>query len=490
MHLMIVDDERLTRETLATLIDWPSLGISNVELASDGMEALEKTENIRPDILITDVRMPIKDGMKLAEEITCLFPECKILFLSGYSDKEYLFNAIKLRANAYIEKPIDPDQVANAVGIAIEEIKQDRENKTLDIERQDMLRQDFVRKLLSGDICLSKQIALKAGINYENKKWYAETAYIAGGGNPSALLEALNECKTLSDVYVCRAGRFIHILTTNMINGLQKILPKAAGKTDIQLYVGTASGKGGIEIGNRALNESVEAAKNAHYFEKTSVDFESILDNESLKHFAIEIPDSLFSAPDDTKLMITAIFKRIKDCEGMSRPFARDTIYKICSNIVAEAKLYNVPFSPLSSEPETLWQWINQWETLSEVQEALADAFSLIFSKTDKSTHVRRAIEFIEQRIGDCNLSISMVAVHLGLNQSYFCTLFRKEMKKTVGQYITGRRMQKAKAHLAESNAHIKDVAGFVGYVDVAWFIKRFKQTYKMTPSEFKERHG
>ncbi len=490
MNLMIVDDERLTRETLATLIDWQKLGISEVELASDGMEAIEKSKSIRPDILITDVRMPIKDGMKLAEEFVCLYPECKILFISGYSDKDYLFNAIKLRANAYIEKPIDPDQVVNAVEIAIAEIKKDRENKALDIERQEMIRQDFIRKLLSGDIFLSKKIALKAGFSYENKKWYAETTYLADDNDSSALLEALNEYKTLSDVYVCKAGRFIHIITTNMMIGLQKILPNVANNINMELYVGTASGMGGIEIGNKALNESVEAAKNAYYFAKKTVDFESILDNESLKYCEFETPDSLFTSPKDTKLMITAICNKLIDCEGMSRSFAKDTIFKICSNIVSEAKLYNIPYTPLSREPQALWKWLNQWDTISDLREALIDAFDLIVVKTDKSTHVRRAIEFIEQRIGDCNLSISMVAAHLGLNQSYFCTLFRKEMKKTVGKYITGRRMLKAKSFLSESNTHIKDVAWLVGYVDVAWFIKRFKQTYNMTPSEFKDRCG
>ena len=103
----IVDDERTTREYLSALVDWESLGMEVVFTAKDGIDALRNFENKNVDILITDVRMPRMNGVELATNIRAKKPECKILFLSGYTDKEYLKSAISLKVEQYIEKPID-----------------------------------------------------------------------------------------------------------------------------------------------------------------------------------------------------------------------------------------------------------------------------------------------------------------------------------------------------------------------------------------------
>ena len=93
MRLMIADDEQMTRESLLKLIPWSTLGISEVILACDGKDALDIANRKPPDILLTDVRMPLMDGVELAHFFSRLYPRCKVLFLSGYSEKEYLVSA-------------------------------------------------------------------------------------------------------------------------------------------------------------------------------------------------------------------------------------------------------------------------------------------------------------------------------------------------------------------------------------------------------------
>lgn len=90
MKLLIVDDEELTRNGLINLIPWDHLGISHILSAKDGAAALELFYREQPQIVLCDLRMPRMDGVTLAENIKSHSPETSIIFMSGYSDKEYL----------------------------------------------------------------------------------------------------------------------------------------------------------------------------------------------------------------------------------------------------------------------------------------------------------------------------------------------------------------------------------------------------------------
>ena len=105
MKLLIVDDEELTRTGVITSLDWASLGIDEVLQADDGVHGLETARRCKPEIILCDVRMPRMDGISMLERLEKILPDTVPIFMSGYSDKEYLKAAIKLKAVNYIEKP-------------------------------------------------------------------------------------------------------------------------------------------------------------------------------------------------------------------------------------------------------------------------------------------------------------------------------------------------------------------------------------------------
>ena len=122
MKVLLVDDEKYTREGIIENLNWRELGVSVCAVCEDGKSAYEKAQSFKPDILITDVRMPIMDGISLARKIHEDFPYCKIIFMSGFSDKEYLFAAMRLKAVEYVEKPIHLEELSKAIVNAVEEI--------------------------------------------------------------------------------------------------------------------------------------------------------------------------------------------------------------------------------------------------------------------------------------------------------------------------------------------------------------------------------
>lgn len=115
MKLLIVDDEELTRTGLVSSIDWESLGITEILQADDGMNGLEMARLHKPEIILCDVRMPRMTGIAMLERLEKILPDCIPIFMSGYSDKEYLKAAIKLKAVNYIEKPLNPEEIREAI---------------------------------------------------------------------------------------------------------------------------------------------------------------------------------------------------------------------------------------------------------------------------------------------------------------------------------------------------------------------------------------
>ena len=125
MLLLFVEDEFYIREGILASLDWRSLGIEKVETACDGKSG-EEALALCPDILMTDIRMPYKSGLELASLAKQADPDCEVIILSSYSDKEYLFQAISLSTVAYIEKPVDLGELTAAIRQAVERRSQKR----------------------------------------------------------------------------------------------------------------------------------------------------------------------------------------------------------------------------------------------------------------------------------------------------------------------------------------------------------------------------
>ena len=122
MRLLIVDDEKITRNVLLNYIPWSEIGITKIEAAGDGREALEIAKSFKPHIVLSDIRMPKMNGLEFARNLKSEQENCRFIFLSAYSDREYLKEAIQLRAVSYVEKPIKPEEVKEAVKSAVNDI--------------------------------------------------------------------------------------------------------------------------------------------------------------------------------------------------------------------------------------------------------------------------------------------------------------------------------------------------------------------------------
>lgn len=127
--VLIVDDEEWTRISIRELIDWNKLGIYVIQEALHGKMALEMIRREQPDILITDIRMPVMDGLALLERVHTEYPRMQSIVLSGYSEFEYAKKAIVYGVLDYVLKPIDEEELENALWKAVKRLDEEESRR-------------------------------------------------------------------------------------------------------------------------------------------------------------------------------------------------------------------------------------------------------------------------------------------------------------------------------------------------------------------------
>ena len=186
---LLVDDEKIELEGLRDLIPWDKLGIKVIGEASDGMKALKLADALRPDIIISDIKMPGMDGIELIKRLTAIVPKSKVIFVSAYQDFGYAKNAVMLNAFGYVLKPIDFDELFELLDKAVSKIREAnndlRQRKLLlnEVkENQFFLQQQYLHDLVSssqsfGDEKLMEK-AKQLEINFINGSFYTAAVYV------------------------------------------------------------------------------------------------------------------------------------------------------------------------------------------------------------------------------------------------------------------------------------------------------------------------
>ena len=145
--LLIVDDNQIQIQSLLDFVDWKKFGITEIVTAYNGQEGLEAFQAARPDIVITDVVMPIMDGVEMTKKIRELDPNAKFIFVSCYENFGYLKQAMDNDVVAYLLIPIDPAAVEEAINKLIHEIEEERRIESMEHlldESLDVFRENFL----------------------------------------------------------------------------------------------------------------------------------------------------------------------------------------------------------------------------------------------------------------------------------------------------------------------------------------------------------
>lgn len=150
--VMIVDDEPMIRQGLQSLIEWEHYQFEICAVASNGLEALEKYNELKPDLILIDIRMPMMDGLKTIGELRKLGANCKILILSGYGEFQYAQQAIRYHVDGYILKPIDEIELANFIDKISKALQAQQQEQEISEHTRSLLKEEWLKDFVSSEL--------------------------------------------------------------------------------------------------------------------------------------------------------------------------------------------------------------------------------------------------------------------------------------------------------------------------------------------------
>ncbi|MCD7746139.1 MAG: response regulator [Lachnospiraceae bacterium] len=518
MKLLIVDDEELTRVGVVSSINWRSLGIDEILQADDGVNGLEMARLYRPEIILCDVRMPRMNGIAMLEQVEKILPDTVSIFMSGYSDKEYLKAAIRLKTVNYVEKPLDPAEIQEAVLEAIRLYRQ----------KQHSHRGEELHSLQT-----ASRLALLLTMPYEtNQKSISELSDELGLSLSqdtffmSVIIhpQKIPEDPRLSYDSIChRFQDYIDTFDFNCIyieKKLQHIVyfifgngsPFESTITDIVQFIGNcyidfgnyhiAAGEPytGIASAYRSYTDAVVLLQSSFFFPAGTLltsDFLSQIRNEPEEpDFAVSMEAAFEKAVSSMDAgscdrFLEALYQHYDGNHALLPNQVRDLYYKLFL-VLEEASRQRHLTANIPAPAEGIMDAIENAFTYHELHQALSDRTHRFLEEASQAAPENPTIvqikDYISKNYQNELLSVKDISSHVFLSVSYVCTYFKNETGQTLNQYLTEYRMERAKELLQDARYKITDISSKVGYSDGNYFGKSFKKYSGLSPSEYREK--
>lgn len=501
MKLMIVDDEEYTREGIKTAVNWEKAGFDEIMLAKDGAEAYTIARWFKPDLILTDIKMPVKDGISFTREILEHLPRCKFLFMSSYVEIEYFKSALKLSVIDYIIKPIDKKQLLDAVQKAVDSISAEKRMEAMATDNKVLKRQRLVRMLLSGrpdegwvyreceELQLNSRGTFQC-IVVRSRKQDCNDAVL---GKIDEILDKYSDAH-LSD-YVENIG-CICILGCNERSDsmMQTAVREILQFTDTVIGIGITVNR--ILLVNQSYASALRALEMGFYEPAPRV-FEINKTLMNPKNLPPGLYNQLTALLQEEPEGLEGWFVNVMDEIDSSRQYRRESILPMFASLV-RAILHDrigiLRYLDGISQLEEVDACILSMESFQELKEFIfcildarkkADA-----AKNEYSRMVQGILEYVDRNYGNSELSIQEIADYVHLSTTYLNIVFKKELRITLKLYISNYRIEKAKKMLLGKNDRIVDIAEKCGYASANYFARVFKESEGMTPIEYREKYA
>ncbi|CAI6066610.1 helix-turn-helix domain-containing protein [Cohnella sp. JJ-181] len=539
--LMIVEDEPLIREGLKLYFDWPELGVTEIFEAENGTEGIEVALRERPDLVLTDIRMPELGGLEMIERLHPALPDARYVILTGYNDFAYAQQAIRLgRISAYLLKPLQYEESLAAIRDCLEALAAERAASaagTLRAEAHDALQGGLlVKSLLDGeDDGRAERWLASAGFDTPLAYRPLVLAYIPeigaqAGHQWQALAEALLGSAVSALYPDCPGTRTLCYFHRRTLYALA-IVRCEGGAADL------APDAARIE---QAMRESAGGLAPCFYLSAgaaATVPGEAAGGWRQAERLLIGrffYPDRRFFAqpreapvvtggrpphgldPKDKAMLAACLAHEQSDAEETRRWLRElglrsaqadakqtpDRWLALIQEIVGDClrfaykhgieveEIYSVTLLDLSfvadfRDAERLFGWLAEWIVqLGAVYRAgksrPAPQDALIFEQIEA---------FVTQRLNE-DVTLQMVADRFYYNPSYLSRLFKSKLNINYLAFVTEIRVRHAKRYLENPKLLVTEVCAMCGYKSYKHFVKTFRSVAGMSPTEYRKQMG
>ncbi len=503
--VLLVDDEYYIRIRVRKCVDWLALGFDTVLDCEGGREALALMEERHFDLIILDISMPIMDGLALCKEIRSRGYDMQLIILTGYDKFEYAKSALNFDVLDYILKPIDGEELSQAVLKACERIDRKvsldiriKEHAVLKSQTEQMKSDMFFGAILTDSFMNRSDTAKQLrqyGIDPEKK--YRIIYY---------------QSKSIINIESAIPDEWSMATEINLPQGMSRIIeektyPQAMGwlqefaALNLQkVYFGVSTMHYGTPEELHIAYKEARLIFRQQLLEKTTNVFcyddyigqRKILGIEKLRNFKASFNSGL----QEQNLVqieeaINGAFTHLVD--------NHNSIFGL--HLFLENVLLEIQRMTLHMNGEWIgdvlfkmqaFELINSCDTLEQLKQQLTEIIAQCISQKNYfasitgSMLMKKVEQIVEGNYMDANLGLSSIAQALSLNASYLSDAFKRFYGQTLIQYITQIRMSNARDLLLSGNLNLVEVMERVGYTDPYYFSKRFKKFYGVSPSAYK----
>ena len=545
LKTFLVEDEVVIREMIKKMIPWEQYGFELAGEAADGEMALPLILKSKPDLLITDIKMPFMDGLTLCRLVKKELPDIRIVILSGYDDFNYAKQAISIGVEDYLLKPI----TKNAFIERLEEIHNRYEHEKTQREYYEKFRlemqeyeknasRDFFETLVRADSDLAELYRRADKLNldivaeayniliftpdtsegnynsYEEcSDWEAEVQDKINTYFLNHPVAILFRHQVFSYAILVKGQKdTIEKNTEECVKAIQDIMDQTERKTDWFIAVGKSADR--LSMLGHSYRTAVRANSFRYLYDGHILDYQSLEaqkenPSDSCREDSVQLRNVNINALNPAilqKFLSSGLAEEVED-------FIRDYFNAIGqepmgSLVFRNYVVLNVRFSVLSflkklgcDDSEISGQEMeNIMGETGKTIEAAVDYCGKILKKAialrDENARnqnrsvLKLAVDFIDHNYMDEEISLNKAAHVANVSANHFSALFSQNMGQTFTEYLTDLRMNKAKELLRCTAMRSSEIAGEVGYKDAHYFSYLFKKTQGMTPSEYRKMRG
>lgn len=507
--VIIADDEAIMRKAMLKLIDWEALDCKVILAAEDGQAVIDYFETEKPDIIISDIRMPRIDGLKLAEYLSKFEPQIKLILLTAYADFSYAQQAIRFHVSEYVVKSGASDQIV----AAIERCKKQLTDVNRSQQVQTISRDRLFRMIIEGtpyrnDPGLSAQIAALSDCNryvlvqripydstvsdqtrFDLLRQAAEflsdslESYVDAQFSPDGIFQyfVLKELppKQLEQDCLWAGNSFCCVIGTPFSVGISALCKKTS---DLSLAAAQA---------REALEHSFYDTEPSIHFYTHKKDFSS----DCVSFFSAQhtrLTDTLqlgASIPSLELLHEIFLFEETNHIRPDAVRQEGAQLLELCKSCVSSAGAYwSDVFPGNENQLHQAVKYCNQFSVFCTALQTLVEHSCSVIAKSreDHNDIVLLAQSYIHEHYQE-NLSLNDIAAVVKSNPSYLSRTFKARTGISIVDTITSCRMERAKVLLAAGHLRIQDVAEEVGMENTTYFSQVFRKYAGMSPKDYQK---
>jgi Response regulator containing CheY-like receiver domain and AraC-type DNA-binding domain len=500
LRLIIVDDEKIIRETVHTIIDWEQLDIEVIGVCKNGIEAYDMILDHSPDIVLTDIKMPGLTGLELIERISNTANHIEFIILSGYGEFEYAKSAMQFGVKHYLLKPCNQEQIIDVMKTVRNDCYEKRalyafqnETQTLSSELLDQIIKNLLFEYLTSRANLPDVIKeYEIFLDFSNTDYELYYIYYLEEKNVALFLDKLREY--FLSVYPGLKFHAVYVSHTLSIF-FQKVNTSYEDFENILKNIHLECQKTTIEY-KRESYPNLSLLLDTLLKRLIRYEIIHLWDNNS--HIPIYNHDALFQN-------MNYLIKNLIENNKTEHPSILNEIYTLLGSIhkieLAKALVPNVILKSstllnISQDSISLVDFFKEVEscqTITRIQELTLNKLREILAaphcKTKKyKNFIEKAIQYINENLSDPTLSLKWIAEnHLFMNVDYLSKQFVKQTGYKFSYYLTNARIEKAKLLLQGGDAEkIYLVAEQVGCGNnPQYFSQIFKKHTGITPTAY-----